>query len=137
MYQEVTSMKHLYNTVEMCLEEYNQTHKTRMNLVIFRYCASRRCRYLFWHLALELFYLEFILALGLRIDFCAVIIYVMFSVHFNDEPAASISALVRSLKFLAFFRVTQLKQCVKINETSINPVDVTPAKRFLRYSFSL
>ena len=37
MYQEVTSMDELYSIVEQCLEEYNQTHKTQMNLVIFRY----------------------------------------------------------------------------------------------------
>ena len=36
MYQEVESIDELYKTVEQCLEEYNQTHKTQMNLVIFR-----------------------------------------------------------------------------------------------------
>ena len=45
MYQEVESIDELYKTVEQCLEEYNQTHKTQMNLVIFRsntvhYCTS-------------------------------------------------------------------------------------------------
>ena len=38
LYQEVTSIEDLYVTVETCLDEYNQTHKTQMNLVIFRYC---------------------------------------------------------------------------------------------------
>ena len=36
MYQEVESIDELYKIVEQCLEEYNQTHKTQMNLVIFR-----------------------------------------------------------------------------------------------------
>ena len=36
MYQEVESIEELYKIVEQCLEEYNQTHKTQMNLVIFR-----------------------------------------------------------------------------------------------------
>lgn len=35
-YQEVESIDELYKIVEQCLEEYNQTHKTQMNLVIFR-----------------------------------------------------------------------------------------------------
>lgn len=37
LYQEVESIEELYKIVENCLEEYNQTHKTQMNLVIFRY----------------------------------------------------------------------------------------------------
>ena len=36
-YKEVESIDELYKIVEQCLEEYNQTHKTQMNLVIFRY----------------------------------------------------------------------------------------------------
>ena len=36
LYMEVTSIDELYAIVEQCLEEYNQTHKTQMNLVIFR-----------------------------------------------------------------------------------------------------
>lgn len=36
LYEEVTSIEELYSIVEMCLDEYNQTHKTQMNLVIFR-----------------------------------------------------------------------------------------------------
>lgn len=49
MYQEVESIDELYKIVEQCLEEYNQTHKTHMNLVIFRsdtalcYCAINTC----------------------------------------------------------------------------------------------
>ena len=39
-YQEVESIDELYKIVEQCLEEYNQTHKTQMNLVIFRYRPS-------------------------------------------------------------------------------------------------
>ena len=37
VYEEVTSIEELYSTVEVCLHEYNQTHKTQMNLVIFRF----------------------------------------------------------------------------------------------------
>ena len=40
LYQEVTSMEELYTTIEGCLEEYNQTHKTQMDLVIFRYVSK-------------------------------------------------------------------------------------------------
>ncbi|XP_054991966.1 LOW QUALITY PROTEIN: dynein axonemal heavy chain 12 [Sorex araneus] len=49
VYIEIPNI-HQFNTiVEQCLDEYNQTHKTRMNLVIFRYVLehlSRICRIL-------------------------------------------------------------------------------------------
>ena len=35
-YEEVKSLEDFYAVAEQCLEEYNNTHKTRMNLVIFR-----------------------------------------------------------------------------------------------------
>ncbi|RMX38335.1 hypothetical protein pdam_00005508 [Pocillopora damicornis] len=44
MYQEVNSIDELYKIVEQCLEEYNQTHKTQMNLVIFRYVLEHLVR---------------------------------------------------------------------------------------------
>ncbi|XP_020624937.1 dynein heavy chain 12, axonemal-like [Orbicella faveolata] len=44
MYQEVESIDELYKIVEQCLEEYNQTHKTQMNLVIFRYVLEHLVR---------------------------------------------------------------------------------------------
>jgi dynein heavy chain len=37
VYQEIASLDEFYNVVGTCLEEYNNTHKNRMNLVIFRY----------------------------------------------------------------------------------------------------
>ncbi|XP_071083415.1 dynein axonemal heavy chain 12-like isoform X1 [Haliotis cracherodii] len=49
VYEEVKSLEEFYRVVELCLEEYNNTHKTRMNLVIFRYVLehlSRICRIL-------------------------------------------------------------------------------------------
>lgn len=36
VYQEVMSLDEMYSVVHQCLEEYNNTHKNRMNLVIFR-----------------------------------------------------------------------------------------------------
>lgn len=36
LYTEVPSMESYSQVVETCLEEYNQMHKNRMNLVIFR-----------------------------------------------------------------------------------------------------
>ena len=36
LYAEVPSMESFGEVVEHCLDEYNQTHKNRMNLVIFR-----------------------------------------------------------------------------------------------------
>ena len=36
VYDEVKSLEEMYKIVEQCLEEYNNTHKNRMNLVIFR-----------------------------------------------------------------------------------------------------
>jgi dynein heavy chain len=39
MYEEVKSIDDFYTVAEQCLEEYNNTHKTRMNLVIFRYLS--------------------------------------------------------------------------------------------------
>nr|XP_020824639.1 dynein heavy chain 12, axonemal isoform X5 [Phascolarctos cinereus] len=49
IYTEIPNVKHFSDVVEQCLEEYNQTHKTRMHLVIFRYVLehlSRICRIL-------------------------------------------------------------------------------------------
>lgn len=36
LYAEVSSMENFSQVVESCLVEYNQMHKNRMNLVIFR-----------------------------------------------------------------------------------------------------
>lgn len=36
LYAEVPTMESFCQVVEFCLDEYNQTHKNRMNLVIFR-----------------------------------------------------------------------------------------------------
>ncbi|XP_033102995.1 dynein heavy chain 12, axonemal-like isoform X1 [Anneissia japonica] len=49
IYQEVKSVEEFSSIVESCLVEYNQMHKTPMNLVIFRYVLehlSRICRVL-------------------------------------------------------------------------------------------
>ncbi|XP_074055006.1 dynein axonemal heavy chain 12 isoform X7 [Macrotis lagotis] len=49
IYIEIPDVKLFSDVVDVCLEEYNQTHKTRMNLVIFRYVLehlSRICRIL-------------------------------------------------------------------------------------------
>ena len=40
LYEEVASLDDLTGVVETALEEYNNTHKNRMDLVIFRYIAS-------------------------------------------------------------------------------------------------
>ncbi|KAK3752205.1 hypothetical protein QZH41_008046 [Actinostola sp. cb2023] len=44
LYQEVSSVEELYKITETYLEEYNQTHKTGMNLVIFRYVLEHLVR---------------------------------------------------------------------------------------------
>ncbi|XP_055985527.1 dynein axonemal heavy chain 12 [Sorex fumeus] len=49
VYIEIPNIYQFNSIVEQCLDEYNQTHKTRMNLVIFRYVLehlSRICRVL-------------------------------------------------------------------------------------------
>uniref|UniRef100_A0A2K5KRN4 Dynein axonemal heavy chain 12 n=1 Tax=Cercocebus atys TaxID=9531 RepID=A0A2K5KRN4_CERAT len=49
VYIEIPNVLHFSDVVDQCLDEYNQTHKTRMNLVIFRYVLehlSRICRVL-------------------------------------------------------------------------------------------
>uniref|UniRef100_A0A2K6PQ33 Dynein axonemal heavy chain 12 n=1 Tax=Rhinopithecus roxellana TaxID=61622 RepID=A0A2K6PQ33_RHIRO len=49
VYIEIPNILHFSDVVDQCLDEYNQTHKTRMNLVIFRYVLehlSRICRVL-------------------------------------------------------------------------------------------
>ncbi|XP_015987103.2 dynein heavy chain 12, axonemal isoform X12 [Rousettus aegyptiacus] len=49
VYIEIPDIHHFNDVVDQCLDEYNQTHKTRMNLVIFRYVLehlSRICRIL-------------------------------------------------------------------------------------------
>ena len=48
-YEEVKVIDSMYGIVEQCLEEYNNTHKNKMDLVIFRYVLehlSRICRVL-------------------------------------------------------------------------------------------
>lgn len=37
VYIEIPNIHKFNEVVDQCLDEYNQTHKTRMNLVIFRY----------------------------------------------------------------------------------------------------
>ncbi|XP_052780138.1 dynein axonemal heavy chain 12-like isoform X1 [Mya arenaria] len=44
VYDEVRSLDDMYQIVEQCLEEYNNTHKSRMNLVIFRYVLEHLSR---------------------------------------------------------------------------------------------
>uniref|UniRef100_A0A4X1VKQ9 Dynein axonemal heavy chain 12 n=1 Tax=Sus scrofa TaxID=9823 RepID=A0A4X1VKQ9_PIG len=49
VYIEIPNIHQFNDIVDQCLDEYNQTHKTRMNLVIFRYVLehlSRICRIL-------------------------------------------------------------------------------------------
>ncbi|XP_031217595.1 dynein heavy chain 12, axonemal [Mastomys coucha] len=49
VYIEVPNIHHFNDIVDQCLDEYNQTHKRRMNLVVFRYVLehlSRICRIL-------------------------------------------------------------------------------------------
>lgn len=48
LYSEIPSVQQFNDVVEKCLDEYNQTHKTRMNLVIFR-CAFSSNLLLFLH----------------------------------------------------------------------------------------
>ena len=43
MYEEVKSVEDLTQIVQLSLEEYNQTHKAQMNLVVFRYCPTQFC----------------------------------------------------------------------------------------------
>ena len=48
-YEEVKVIDSMYGIVEQCLDEYNNTHKNKMDLVIFRYVLehlSRICRVL-------------------------------------------------------------------------------------------
>ncbi|KAM8863638.1 dynein axonemal heavy chain 12 [Spinachia spinachia] len=44
LYAEVPSMESFSQVVESCLHEYNQMHKNRMNLVIFRYVLEHLSR---------------------------------------------------------------------------------------------
>ncbi|KAL6119092.1 dnah12 [Pungitius sinensis] len=44
LYAEVPSMESFSQVVESCLREYNQMHKNRMNLVIFRYVLEHLSR---------------------------------------------------------------------------------------------
>ena len=37
VYEEVKSIEDFYAVAEQCMEEYNNTHKNRMDLVIFRW----------------------------------------------------------------------------------------------------
>jgi dynein heavy chain len=48
-YEEIKVIDSMYGVVEQCLDEYNNTHKNKMSLVIFRYVLehlSRICRVL-------------------------------------------------------------------------------------------
>ena len=40
MYEEVRSIQDFTDITHQSLEEYNQTHKTQMNLVVFRFTIS-------------------------------------------------------------------------------------------------
>ncbi|XP_034028529.1 dynein heavy chain 12, axonemal [Thalassophryne amazonica] len=44
LYAEVSSVESFAQVVELCLEEYNQMHKNRMDLVIFRYVLEHLSR---------------------------------------------------------------------------------------------
>ncbi|XP_072136530.1 dynein axonemal heavy chain 12 isoform X2 [Mobula birostris] len=44
LYSEIPSVKEFNDVVELCLDEYNQTHKTQMKLVIFRYVLEHLSR---------------------------------------------------------------------------------------------
>ncbi|NXG35216.1 DYH7 protein, partial [Dromaius novaehollandiae] len=44
LYIEIPSIQLFGDVVEQCLDEYNQTHKTRMNLVVFRYVLEHLSR---------------------------------------------------------------------------------------------
>ncbi|XP_069795725.1 dynein axonemal heavy chain 12 isoform X2 [Narcine bancroftii] len=44
LYSEIPSVKGFNDVVEVCLDEYNQTHKTQMKLVIFRYVLEHLSR---------------------------------------------------------------------------------------------
>uniref|UniRef100_A0A8C3E132 Dynein axonemal heavy chain 12 n=1 Tax=Corvus moneduloides TaxID=1196302 RepID=A0A8C3E132_CORMO len=44
LYVEVPSIEEFSDVVEQCLDEYNQTQKTRMNLVVFRYMLEHLSR---------------------------------------------------------------------------------------------
>ncbi|NXH14929.1 DYH12 protein, partial [Bucco capensis] len=44
LYVEIPSIQPFSDIVEQCLNEYNQTHKTRMNLVVFRYVLEHLSR---------------------------------------------------------------------------------------------
>ena len=49
VYDEVKSLEEMYKIVEQCLEEYNNTHKNRMNLVIFRSAGMCKKREVYFH----------------------------------------------------------------------------------------
>ncbi|XP_053147136.1 dynein axonemal heavy chain 12 isoform X3 [Hemicordylus capensis] len=44
LYFEIPSVQMFNDVVDLCLDEYNQTHKRRMNLVIFRYVLEHLSR---------------------------------------------------------------------------------------------
>uniref|UniRef100_A0A8D2NCT6 Dynein axonemal heavy chain 12 n=1 Tax=Zonotrichia albicollis TaxID=44394 RepID=A0A8D2NCT6_ZONAL len=44
LYIEIPSIEEFSDVVEQCLDEYNQTQKTRMNLVVFRYMLEHLSR---------------------------------------------------------------------------------------------
>ncbi|XP_039551458.1 dynein heavy chain 12, axonemal [Passer montanus] len=44
LYVEIPSIEEFGDVVEQCLDEYNQTQKTRMNLVVFRYMLEHLSR---------------------------------------------------------------------------------------------
>ncbi|NXL48091.1 DYH7 protein, partial [Podilymbus podiceps] len=44
LYVEIPSIQLFSDVVEQCLDEYNQTHKTRMSLVVFRYVLEHLSR---------------------------------------------------------------------------------------------
>ena len=53
IYFEIPNIQMFSDVVDLCLDEYNQTHKTRMNLVIFRYI---NCLYTYFTSILAILY---------------------------------------------------------------------------------
>ena len=45
VYEEVKSIEDFYAVAEQCMEEYNNTHKNRMDLVIFRWVQEWKCEF--------------------------------------------------------------------------------------------
>ena len=96
-YEEVKSLEEFYAVAEQCLDEYNNTHKTRMNLVVFRSILSSQCHdnalFIYRALCIVRIRLGFALIYRIRITciFCLLCVQVRAGAPVAHQPCVALT----------------------------------------------